>query len=94
MDLKVTGKCFVQEGSGLVMDEAGSGLQAKCVLLCKMMPSVITKDGDIDKFKGGEMDAIYQADDQYFDLFDKQVMVLQAQKSQVIITSVFSPHKF
>ena len=34
------------------------------------------------------MDAIYQADDQYFDFFEEQVREWQAKKSQGIITSV------
>ena len=43
---------------------------------------------DIDKFKGGNMDVIYQADDQYFDFFEEQVKELQAKKNQGIKTSV------
>ena len=71
------------------MDEAGNKLPAKSILFCKMMPFIITKDGDIDKFKGGKMDSIYQADDQYFNFFEEQVKELQAEKSQGIITSIF-----
>ena len=35
------------------------------------------------------MDAIYQADNQYFDFLEEQIKELQAKKSQGIITSVF-----
>ena len=73
MDLKVAGKCFIEQGSGLVVDKLGNKLPAKSVLFCKMTPFIITEDGDIDKFKGGKIDAIYQADDQYFNFFKEQV---------------------
>ena len=73
----------------MVIDEAGNKLPAKSTLFCKMTPFIITKDGDMDKFKDGKMDAIYQADDHYFDFFEEQVRELQAEKSQGIITSVF-----
>ena len=89
MDLKGTGKCFVKQGSGMVTDEAGNKLPVKSILFCKMTPFIITNDGNIDKLKGGKMDVIYQADDQYFDLFEDQVKKLQAEKSQSIITNVF-----
>ena len=77
------------QGSGLVMDEVGNKLQAKSVLFCKMTPSIITEDRDIDKFKGGKMDAIYKVDDQYFNFFKEQVREVQANKSQGIITGLF-----
>ena len=77
MHLKFTGKCFVKQGLGLV-------------LFCKMMPFIITEYGDIDKFKGGKMHAIYQAHDHYINIFEEQVRELQAEKSQGIITNVYS----
>ena len=55
----------------MVMDKTGNKLPAKSVLFCKMMPFVIIKDGDIDKFEAGQMDAIYQANDQYLHLFEE-----------------------
>ena len=54
-----------------------------------MTPFLITKDGDVDKFEGGKMDAIYLGDDQYFKFFEEQVRELQAEKSQGIITNIF-----
>ena len=63
MDLKVIGRCFVEQGSGMVMDEAGGKLPAKFILFCNVTPLVITEDGDLDKFKGRKMDVIHQADD-------------------------------
>ena len=50
---------------------------------------IITKDGDVDSFTGGKVDAIYQADDQYFNFFEEQVKELQVEKRQSTITSVF-----
>ena len=66
MDLKVTGKCFIEQESGLVIDEAGNKLLAKSVMICQITPFVITEEGDINNFTGGKMEAIYQADDQSF----------------------------
>ena len=66
MDLKVTGKCFAEQGSGMVFDEAWKKAPVKSILFCKMTPFIITEDGNIDSFESGKMDAIYQADDQYF----------------------------
>ena len=63
MDLKVIDKCFVKQGSGMIIDVAGNNLSAKSVLFCKMTPFIITKDGNIDKFEGSKMDAFYQAND-------------------------------
>ena len=59
-----------------------------------MTPFIITKDGDIDNFTGGKVDARYQADDQYFDFFKEKVKELQAEKSKSIITSVFSYYRY
>ena len=59
------------------------------VLFCKMTLFIITKNGDIDYFTGGQMDVIYQADDEYFNFFEEQFRELQAKKSQSIITRVF-----
>ena len=53
MDLKVAAKCIFEQDTGLVVDEAGNKLTAKSVMLCKMTPSIITEEGDIDYFTGG-----------------------------------------
>ena len=66
MDLKVISKCFVEQGLGMVIDKVGNKLPAKSILFCKMTSFIITEDGNITKFDSGKMDAIYQADDQYF----------------------------
>ena len=89
MDFKVAGKCFVGQGSGLVVDAAGNRPPTKSILFCRMTPFINTKDGDIDNFAGGKVDAIYQADDKYFDFFKKQARQLQVEKCQNIIASVF-----
>ena len=89
MDLKIIGKCFVKQGSGMFIDEVGNNLPVKSILFCKMTPFIITEDGNIDKFKGGKIDAIYQADDQYLNIFEELVRELKAEKSQGIITGVF-----
>ena len=61
-----------KQGLGVVIDEVGSKLPVKSILFCNMTPFIITKDGDVDRFKGGKMDFIYQADDQYFEFFEEQ----------------------
>ena len=68
----VAGKCFIKQGSGLLEDASGNGLPAKSVLFCRMASFIIIKDGDIDNFVGGKVDAIYQADDEYFNFFEEQ----------------------
>ena len=89
MDFKVAGKCFIEQGSGLVIDTAGNRLPTKSVLFCRMAPFIITEDGDVDNFAGEKVDAIYQATDEYIDFFKEQARELQAEKSHSIITSVF-----
>ena len=80
MDLKVTGKCFVKQESGLVIDEAGNKLPVKSVKLCKMTPFIIIEEGDISNFTGGKMEAIYQMDYQFFEFFNGQVKELQVEE--------------
>ena len=89
MDLKVTGKSFIKQESGLVIDEVGNKLSEKSVVFCKMTSFVITEEGDINNFTDGKMEAIYQVDDQHFEFFEGQVKELQVERSQSIITSVF-----
>ena len=89
MDHKVTGKCFVKQESGLVNDDAGNKLPVKSVMFFKMPPFVITEEEDTNNFTGGEMEAIHQADDQFFEFFEGQVKKLQMERSHSIITSVF-----
>ena len=87
MDFKVAGKCFIQHGSGLVVEASGNRLPAKSVLFCRMTPFIITEDGDIGNFAGGKVDPIYWAGDQYFDFYEEQTKELQVEKSQSIVTS-------
>ena len=83
MDLKVTGKCFIQQESGLVVDASGNRLHTKSALFCRITPFIITKDDDIDNFAGGRVHGIYQVDDHYFDFFKEQVKELQVKKVKV-----------
>ena len=73
MDIKVVSKCLIEQGSDLIVDAAGKRILAKSVIFCKKRPFIITKDGDIDLFAGGEMDVIYQATDEDFNFFESQV---------------------
>ena len=46
MDLKIAGKCFIEQGPDLIVDAAGNKIPAKSVIFCKK--AIYTKDGDID----------------------------------------------
>ena len=83
MDLKVTGKYFVKQKSGLVSDEAGNKLLAKSVMFCKMTPFIIT-EGDIYNFTGGTMEAVHQVDNQFLEFFKGQVEELQTERTKAL----------
>ena len=89
MDIRVVGEHFIEEGSGLIVNAAGNRMPAKSVIFCKKRPFVITEDGDINLFAGGEMDVIYQAADEGFNFLENQVRDLKAERNQSIITSTF-----
>ena len=59
MGLKITDKCFIEQSSNLVVDSTGNRILARPVIFCKKRAFIITKDGDIYKFAGKEVDAIY-----------------------------------
>ena len=44
IDLKIAAKCIFKHDTGLVIDEAGSKLPAKSMILCKMTPFIITEE--------------------------------------------------
>ena len=69
MGLKIASKCFIEQGSDLIVDSAGNRIPAKSVIFCKKRAFVITKDEDINKFTGEEMEVIYQAADEDFNFF-------------------------
>ena len=89
MDLKVAAKCTIKQDTGLVVDETGNILPAKFVVLCEIPPFIIIEEGDIDYFMGGEIETVYQVDDQCFEFLKGQVREVQKERSQGFITSVF-----
>ena len=89
MDLKIVSKCFIEQGSDLVVDSAGNRIPANSVIFCKKRACIIIKDGDISKFSGEEMDVIYQAADEDFNVFEAQVRELDAEINQSILTGFF-----
>ena len=89
MDLTIAGKCFIEQGSDLVVDSGGNRIQGKSVIFCKKKAFIITEDGDIDKFSGEEMDVIYQAADEDFNLFEAQVRELDAERNHSLLRSLF-----
>ena len=58
MDFKVVAKCVIKQDTGLIVDEAGNKLPAGALIMCKITPFVITKDGDIDYLASGKMDNV------------------------------------
>ena len=70
------------------MDSAGNRILAKSVIFSKRA-FIITKDGDINKFAGEEVDVNYQAADKDINFFKAQVWELDAERNQSIITSIF-----
>ena len=46
-----------------------------------MTPYIITEDGNIGNFAGGKVEAIYQADDKYFNFFKEQAREMQTEKN-------------
>ena len=88
MDLKIGSKCFIEQVSDLIVYSAGNRVPAKLVIFCKRRPFIITKDRDINKFVGEEMDVIYQATDEDFVFFEAQVREQDAERNRSIITSI------
>ena len=66
MDLKIARKCFIEQGSDLIVDSAGNKILAKSIIFCKKRAFTITEDRDTGKFSGEELDVIYQASDEDF----------------------------
>ena len=64
-------------------------LLAGSVIMCKLTPFVIMKDGDIDYMGGGKMEIVYWADDEYFELLNQQAKKLHMERSQGFITWMF-----
>ena len=89
MDIKAVSKCFIEQGSDLIVDAAGNRIPAKLVIFCNKRPFIITKDGDIDGFAGEEMDVIYQAVGEDLNFFESHVGELDSEGNQSIITSIF-----
>ena len=88
MDIKVVSKCFIKQGSDLIVDAAGNRIPAMSVVFCQKRPFIITEDGDINRFAGEEMEIICQATDEAFNFFESQVRELDAERNQSIITSI------
>ena len=89
MDSSITAQCFVERECGLILDMVGNRLPAGSVIMCKLIPFVITKDGVIDYMEGSKMEIVYWADDEYSEFLDQQVMELYMERSQKFITSVY-----
>ena len=87
MESKIAAQCVVEYKSGLVLDMAGNKLPARSVIMCKLN-AFFTEDGDIDYMRGGKMEMVYQADDQYFEFLHQQVKELHMERSQGFITSI------
>ena len=49
MESSIAAQCFVEWKSSLVLDMGGNRLPVGSVIMCKLTPFVIMKDGDINK---------------------------------------------
>ena len=68
---------------------AGKRLPVVSVIMCKLNPFGIMKDGDVNYVGDGEMEMIYWADDEFFEFLNQQVKELHMERSQGFITSMF-----
>ena len=89
MDISITAQCFVERESSLILDIVGNRLPVGSVIMCKLTPFFITKDGDINYVGGSKMEMVYQADDKYFEFLDQQVKEIHIERSQGFITHVY-----
>ena len=89
MDLKITGKCFIEKDSDIILDSAGSRVPAKSVIVCKQKAFIIMEDEDIDRFSGEGMGVIYQATDEHFNFFETPVRELDAERKPECINQYF-----
>ena len=80
---------FVVREISLILEMAGNRLPVGSVIMCKLTPFVITKDGDINCMGGGKMEMVYQADDMYFEFLDQEVKKLYMERSQGFIMSLY-----
>ena len=81
MDSSITAQCFVERESSLILDMVGNRLPVGSVIMCKLTPFVITKDGDINYMGGSNMEMVYQVDDEYFKFLDQQIKELHMERS-------------
>ena len=89
MDLKIAGKCFIEQSSDLNVDSTGNRIPAKSIIFFKKRAFIITEDGDINRFSREEMNVIYQASDKDFNFFETQVREQDAERNQSILTCIF-----
>ena len=83
MEYQVACMCFMEQETGLLIDETGNKFKAKSLVMCQMTPIAITKEDDINHFTRGKMKNIYQANEWYFDYLEGQVRELKAEKIRV-----------
>ena len=89
MASQVSAKCFVEQETGFLVDEAGNKLQEKSMVMCLLTPFVMTEETDMDHFAGDKLDNIFHADERYFNFLEDQAKELKAEKNQSILASMF-----
>ena len=80
---------IIEQEADFLIDDNGSKLQAKSVVMCQMCPFVISGEGDINHSTRVKMENIYQADEQYFNFLEGQLRELKAEKNLNILACVF-----
>ena len=62
----------------------GNRLPVGSVIMCKLTPFVIMKEGNINYVGSGKMEMVYWADDEHFEFLNQQVKELHMERSQGI----------
>ena len=58
MDSLIASQCFVEQETSLVLDMAGNRLLTGSVIMYRLTPFLIMKDGGIDYVGGGKMEMV------------------------------------
>ena len=85
----MSGTCICQSETDFYVDEDGSTLPADMEILCRKKPFIITKEIYMDEFLGGEMDMVYQANDDEFSYLEAQVKENKAEALEGLFRNIY-----
>ena len=81
--------CICQPETDFYIDTDGAALPADATLLHKKKPFIITKELHMDEFLGGEMDVVYQANDDEFSYLEAQVKENKAETLGGLFSNIY-----